>query len=67
VPAGVLPAATEAAGVLPAATLAVFTFPVEPLRDANRAFLAAARLLIKDFFFTLIVCSGQNLFLTFPS
>jgi hypothetical protein len=44
-PCAAVPAAT------PAATLAEFTFPVVPLREAMRAFLVAARLLIKDFFF----------------
>ena len=38
------------AAVTPAATLAELTFPVVLLREAMRAFLVAARLLISDFF-----------------
>ena len=51
---GTLGLGTLGLGTLGLGTLAVGTLPVAgfptPLRDANRAFFAAARLLINDFF-----------------
>jgi hypothetical protein len=40
--------------------LAADAVPAEPLRDAKSAFFAAARLLISDFFLTLIFFSAEN-------
>jgi hypothetical protein len=55
---GTLAFGTAAFGTLALGTLAVRTlllvgFPI-PLRDASKAFFAAARLLIKDFFFIFL-------------
>ena len=47
--AGTRPAAVLAA-LTPAATFEALTFPVVLLREAIKAFLVAARLLIRDFF-----------------
>ena len=67
IPDATCPVGRLAAGTLAAATLDALTVPVEPLRDAKRAFFAAARLLINDFFFKLIVFSALSDFSSGPS
>jgi hypothetical protein len=65
-PAGTRVAATLADGTRAAATFAAFTLPADPLRDAKSAFFAAARLLISDFFLTLIFFSASFDFSFYP-